>query len=61
MIDVRRILSIQIDHFNSKSIFWYVFTLIEAVAVFYYLPIIGRYMMAMINKCIVPDVKDGVV
>ena len=60
ILDVRRILAIQADHFYSKSLFWYSFTLAEAIALFYFMPSIGHFAMSNINKCIVPDIQDGV-
>ena len=41
-MDIRRILSIQMDHFYCKDSFWYIVTILQAFLLFYFLPIIGR-------------------
>jgi len=59
-IDVRRILSIQMDHFVTKDKLWYCLTLIQAYAFFRFAPDNANMIFPELAKCVVPNLdKDG--
>lgn len=60
-MDVALILRTQINHFFTKSSFWYCFTWVEAYLLMSFLPGHAKDIWPKVMGCLVPDVQNGVI